>query len=228
MGHPQGVVGAPPATSPLCPHTFQAASSSLWCPVPTSPSPPAFPALMGTPCTPNLFPSQVRLLHCCCHPFSLSWSILTPQRATKSTPPQCHEPSPQLGRCSAQREEGTVPRGVAGAPVLFLGSAPAPGDLCQVISLLCARASSRAARGSPGGMLPLVPVPSRSLLLPAELRVESRMSPSPCPDFGRGGGKATSFCWEGYPSTSRLFNAFPFQGWSGTEEPRWNITRERK
>lgn len=121
-----------------------------------------------------------------------------------------------------------VPRGVAGAPVLFLGSAPAPGDLCQVISLLCARASSRAARGSPGGMLPLVPVPSRSLLLPAELRVESRMSPSPCPDFGRGGGKATSFCWEGYPSTSRLFNAFPFQGWSGTEEPRWSITRERK
>lgn len=45
--------------------------------------------------------------------------------------------------------------------MLFLGSAPAPGDLCQVISLLCALASSRAApsrpAGSPGGMLPRSP-----------------------------------------------------------------------
>lgn len=55
--HPQGVVGASPASSSLCPRTSQASSSSLWCPEPTSPSPPAFPALAGTPCPPTPFPS---------------------------------------------------------------------------------------------------------------------------------------------------------------------------
>lgn len=114
-----------------------------------------------------------------------------------------------------------MPRGVAGAPVLFLGSAPAPGDLCQVISLLCAGASSLAARGSPGGMIPLAAAARGAPGVEADVS-------QPVPDFGRGGGKAISFCCDCYPSSSRFFNAFSFQGWSRTEEPCWNIARERK
>lgn len=226
MEHPQGVVGAPPATSSSCPHTFQAASSSLWCPVPTSPSPPAFPALMGTPCPSNLFPSLPAALTALLFPGEAPASLLSslffvvvnfdaPKSSkTKATPVPRAVPS-------AQREGGTLPRGVTRAPVLFLGSAPAPGDLCQVISLLCAGASSCAARGSPGGMIPLAPAARGAPGGGADV-------PQPLPDFGRGGGKATSFCWDCYPSSSSFFNAFSFQGWSGTEEPRWNIARERK
>lgn len=57
-------------------------------------------------------------------------------------------------------------QGVAEDPVLFLGLAPAPSDLCQVISLLCAFASSSAEQsqpaGSPGGMLSHSPAARRA------------------------------------------------------------------
>lgn len=94
-------------------------------------------------------------------------------------------------------------RGVAGDPVLLPGSAPAPGDLCQVISLLCVLASSSAERsrpaGSPRGMLGRSPLPAglradKRTEKRTQKRMEKRMSPNPCP----------AVRWESHPTTSLL------------------------
>lgn len=135
-----------------------------------------------------------------------------PQRAAKPKPRQCPQHSVREGR----------------APVLFLGSAPAPGDLCQVISLLCAGVSSCAARGCPGGMIPLHPARSRC---PWSPRLEERVCPSPCPILRGEVGKPLPSAGTVIPPAPGGFNDFSFQGWSGTEPPvcsgrgcQWSVT----
>lgn len=107
--------------------------------------------------------------------------------------------------------------------MLLPGSAPAPGDLCQVISLLCVLASSSAKRsrpaGSPRGMLGRSPLPAglradKRTEKRTQKRMEKRMSPNPCP----------AVRWESHPSTSLLLRL----SFSGMERNRRTAPKYRQ
>lgn len=213
----------------LGPHIYKAASAAaIGVPRLHCLSPPAFPApYLHAPLTALIFPVEaphglpalpVPSSHC------LS-SIMVNFNAimnSKSKPPPVLSSRftpgrlvPPLGTPGGRA--GAWPwQGVAEDLVLFLGLAPAPSDLCQVISLLCALASSSAEQsqpvGSPGGML------SHSPAARGAADGEADVS-QPVLCFWVRGLEGYFLLGGSLILLSHFFYAFPFQGWRGTEEP---------